>query len=58
MKATHKLHIVAALAGLPDTKVGAFTHELYDWAVIGNALVISMKNDWKHIFVEGVADGE
>ena len=35
--------------GLPDTKVGAFTQELYDEAMNG-WLVISMKKDWKRIF--------
>ena len=35
--------------GLPDTKVGAFTQELYDEAMKG-WLVISMKKDWKRIF--------
>ena len=35
--------------GLPDTKVGTFTQELYDEAMNG-WLVISMKNDWKRIF--------
>jgi hypothetical protein len=36
--------------GLPDTKVGAFTQELYDEAVNDGWLVISMKKDWKTIF--------
>lgn len=36
--------------GLPDTKVGAFTQDLYDEAVKGGWIVISMKNDWKRIF--------
>jgi hypothetical protein len=36
--------------GLPDTKVGAFTQELYDEAMNDGWLVISMKTDWKTIF--------
>ena len=36
--------------GLPDTKVGAFTQTLYDEAKKKGWTVISMKNDWKHIF--------
>jgi len=36
--------------GLPDTKVGAFTQELYDEAQRDGWTVISMKNDWKRIF--------
>ena len=39
--------------GLPDTKVGAFTQELYDEAEKNGWLVISMKKDWKHIFAFG-----
>lgn len=35
--------------GLPDTKIGTFTKQLYDEAKDGWT-VISMKNDWKHIF--------
>ena len=42
--------------GLPDTKVGTFTQELYDEAVNGGWLVISMKKDWKRIFAEGTAN--
>jgi phosphoglycolate phosphatase-like HAD superfamily hydrolase len=37
-------------AGLPDTKVGAFTQALYDKAKKQGWTVISMKNDWKRIF--------
>jgi phosphoglycolate phosphatase-like HAD superfamily hydrolase len=37
--------------GLPDTKVGTFTQELYDEAKSKGWMVISMKNDWKRIFV-------
>jgi phosphoglycolate phosphatase-like HAD superfamily hydrolase len=36
--------------GLPDTKVGAFTQELYDEAMKDGWTVISMKNDWKRLF--------
>ena len=36
--------------GLPDTKVGTFTQELYDEAKKNGWTVISMKNDWKRIF--------
>lgn len=36
--------------GLPDTKVGPFTQDLYDEARRQGWTVISMKNDWKRIF--------
>ena len=36
--------------GLPDTKVGTFTQALYDEAKKDGWIVISMKNDWNHIF--------
>ncbi|HUK17708.1 MAG TPA: HAD family hydrolase [Bryobacteraceae bacterium] len=36
--------------GLPDSKVGTFTQELYDEAKSKGWTVISMKNDWKRIF--------
>ena len=36
--------------GLPDTKVGTFTQDLYDEAVKDGWVIISMKNDWKRIF--------
>jgi phosphoglycolate phosphatase-like HAD superfamily hydrolase len=36
--------------GLPDTKVGTFTQDLYDEAMKDGWLVISMKKDWKRIF--------
>ncbi len=36
--------------GLPDTRVGAFTQALMDEAQGKGWVVISMKNDWKHIF--------
>lgn len=37
--------------GLPETKVGTFTQALYDEAKSKGWFVISMKNDWKQIFV-------
>ena len=37
--------------GLPDTKVGKFTQALYDEAKSRGWRVISMKNDWKRIFL-------
>jgi len=37
-------------AGLPDTKVGRFTQELYDEAQRDGWIVVSMKNDWRRIF--------
>jgi hypothetical protein len=37
-------------AGLPDSKIGAFTPALYDEAKKKNWTVISMKQDWKRIF--------
>jgi phosphoglycolate phosphatase-like HAD superfamily hydrolase len=36
--------------GLPDTKVGTLSQELYDEAKKNGWTVISMKNDWKRIF--------
>ena len=36
--------------GLPDSKVGTFTQELYDEAMKDGLTVISMKNDWKRVF--------
>jgi phosphoglycolate phosphatase-like HAD superfamily hydrolase len=36
--------------GLPDSKVGTFTQQLYDEAKRDGWTVISMKNDWKRIF--------
>ncbi len=36
--------------GLPDTKIGRFTQELYDEATKDGWFVVSMKNDWKRIF--------
>jgi phosphoglycolate phosphatase-like HAD superfamily hydrolase len=34
---------------LPDTKVGTFTQALYDEAKSKGWIVISMKNDWRHV---------
>ena len=39
--------------GLPDSKVGTFTQQLYDQAQKDGWVVISMKNDWKRIFAFG-----
>ncbi|MGO9570148.1 MAG: HAD family hydrolase [Desulfomonilaceae bacterium] len=39
--------------GLPNTKVGTFTQALYDEANKQGWTIISMKNDWKHIFAFG-----
>jgi phosphoglycolate phosphatase-like HAD superfamily hydrolase len=36
--------------GLPDSKIGTFTKKLYDEAQNNGWTVISMKNDWNHIF--------
>ena len=36
--------------GLPDTKVGTFTQDLYDEAKKSGWVIISMKSDWKQIF--------
>jgi phosphoglycolate phosphatase-like HAD superfamily hydrolase len=36
--------------GLPDSKVGTFTQELFDEAKRDGWIVISMKRDWKTIF--------
>jgi len=36
--------------GLPDTKIGTFTQELYDEANKDGWVVVSMKKDWKRIF--------
>jgi hypothetical protein len=36
---------------LPDTKVGAFSQALMDEAKENGWVVISMKNDWKRLFV-------
>ncbi len=38
-------------AGLPDSKVGTFSQALYDEAKSKGWTVISMKKDWKRIFV-------
>ena len=39
--------------GMADTKVGAFTQELYDEARKKGWVIISMKNDWRQIFAFG-----
>ena len=36
--------------GLPNTKVGAFTQELYNEAKKDGWFVISMKRDWNRVF--------
>lgn len=36
--------------GLPDTKVGTLSQEMYDMARQQNWTIISMKKDWKRIF--------
>jgi phosphoglycolate phosphatase-like HAD superfamily hydrolase len=36
--------------GLPDSRIGTFTQALYDEAQKQGWFVISMKDDWKHIF--------
>jgi phosphoglycolate phosphatase-like HAD superfamily hydrolase len=35
---------------LPNTKIGTFTQALYDEAMKQGWIVISMKNDWRHVF--------
>ena len=42
--------------GLPDTKVGTFSQDLYDEAKKDGWTVISMKNDWKKIFAFEASD--
>jgi hypothetical protein len=46
----HREYAYGPALGLPDTKVGTFTQALYDEAKKDGWTVISMKNDWKHIF--------
>jgi len=36
--------------GLPDTKLGAFTPAIYEQTKKDGWTVVSMKDDWKHIF--------
>ena len=36
--------------GLPATRVGTFTQDLYEEAIKKRWIVVSMKNDWKRIF--------
>lgn len=38
--------------GLPDTKVGAFTQELYDEAIKDGWVIVSMKKDWNRVFAD------
>jgi len=44
--------------GLPDTKVGTFSQSLYDEAKKKGWVVISMKDDWKQIFADGIKKAE
>jgi hypothetical protein len=37
--------------GLPDVKLGAFTQAVYDRAQKVGWTVVSMKNDWKQVFL-------
>jgi hypothetical protein len=41
--------------GLPDSHVGTFSQALMDTAKADGWTVISMKDDWKTIFAEGIA---
>jgi len=43
-------------AGLPDTKIGTFTQELFDEAKRDGWIVVSMKDDWKTIFAPAKAN--
>jgi len=36
--------------GLPDTKIGSLSQAMYDRAKAQGWTIISMKNDWRHIF--------
>jgi len=36
--------------GLPESRVGTFTQQLYDEAKKDGWSVVSMKNDWNRIF--------
>jgi phosphoglycolate phosphatase-like HAD superfamily hydrolase len=47
---TQREYAYGPAQGLPETKVGAFSQELYDEAKKKNWTVISMKNDWKRVF--------
>jgi hypothetical protein len=47
---TQREYAYGPAQGLPDTKVGTFTTELYDEAKKKEWTLISMKNDWKRIF--------
>ncbi|WP_112662012.1 HAD family hydrolase [Microvirga flavescens] len=46
----HREYAYGPAAGLPASKIGAFSQALYDEAKGRNWPVISMKNDWKRIF--------
>jgi hypothetical protein len=39
--------------GLPDTKIGTLSQEMYDMAKKQGWAIISMKSDWKRIFPSG-----
>ena len=39
--------------GLPDTKIGTLSQEMYDMAKKQGWAIISMKNDWKRVFPFG-----
>jgi hypothetical protein len=58
-RACRRLHFRGA--GVPrlcqDSEVGASTQALYDEAKKDGWNVISMKNDWKHVFVFDEFDG-
>lgn len=47
---TEREYAYGPAQGLPDSKVGTFTQELYDQAKNSGWTIISMKNDWKRIF--------
>jgi hypothetical protein len=36
--------------GLRDSKIGPFPRALYDQARRQGWVIVSMKNDWKHVF--------
>jgi hypothetical protein len=47
---TQREYAYGPARGLPDTKVGTFSQELYGDARKDGWTVIAMKNDWKRIF--------
>jgi phosphoglycolate phosphatase-like HAD superfamily hydrolase len=47
----HREYAYGPAQGLPDSKFGTFSQALYDEAKKKGWAVISMKNDWKRIFV-------